>query len=384
MDTASTDFYGGNEKWKFQPTGYFRLERGENRWWLVDPDGNGFLTIGLNHADESNLKYSHNLEIWKKKYGSREKWIREGLVKDLKNWGFNTIGWTGEYISGDWGVALDWFGDPIDLGHSAAWSTADFKTANVPYCLQIRVAEIEDWNGQPSFPDVYSEEFDTYCEYLARSVCFDHAESKHLIGYFLVDIPAWLPHASGEDFPSLKGLSGAARNGKLHDVASKYYETITRHIRTYDPNHLVLGDRYNGNKGIPDPVLDAMQPFVDVLSVQYFGSGGPEGYKQMKEDLARWHEQTGKPVINADIGNWTPTTLNPNRVSGIESQGGRAQDYVDAISTLMQEPWFLGWHWCAYVENTARGWGIKDPWDEPYQDFIGPVQEFNKSVYERI
>ena len=35
--------------------------------------------------------------------------------------------------------------------------------------------------------------------------------------------------------------------------------------------------------------------------------------------------------------------------------------------------------WCAYVENTARGWGIKDPWDEPYSEFIDPVGEFNRS-----
>src|SRR5829696_5362411 len=126
MDTLSIDSYGGCEKWKFRATGYFRLERASDRWWLVDPDGNGFLTVGLNHIDESNLKYPHNADIWKKKYGSREKWIREGVVKDLKDWGFNTIGWTQEYISGDWGVALDWFGDPIDLGHSThGWSAAD-------------------------------------------------------------------------------------------------------------------------------------------------------------------------------------------------------------------------------------------------------------------
>lgn len=38
-------------------------------------------------------------------------------------WGFNTIGWTQEYISDDWRVALDWFGGPIDLGHSSTpWS----------------------------------------------------------------------------------------------------------------------------------------------------------------------------------------------------------------------------------------------------------------------
>jgi hypothetical protein len=385
MDTLSIDSYGGCEKWKFRATGYFRLERASDRWWLVDPDGNGFLTVGLNHIDESNLKYPHNADIWKKKYGSREKWIREGVVKDLKDWGFNTIGWTQEYISGDWGVALDWFGDPIDLGHSThGWSAADFATANMPYVQQLRVQEIEDWNGHPSFRDVYSRDFDVYCDYLARSMCFDHAESKNLIGYFLVDIPAWLPHASGEDFPQLKGLGEEARNKKLYDVASKYYETITKHIRKYDPNHLILGDRYNGNKGIPSAALEAMKPFVDVLSVQYFTAPTEESRQQMRNDFARWHEQTGKPVINADLGNWAPTELNPHRVSGIEDQAGRAEDYVEAISAVIKEPWFLGWHWCAYLENIGRGWGIKDPWDEPYQDFVSPVKEFNRSVYDMI
>jgi hypothetical protein len=385
MDTLSIDSYGGCEKWKFRATGYFRLERASDRWWLVDPDGNGFLTVGLNHIDESNLKYPHNADIWKKKYGSREKWIREGVVKDLKDWGFNTIGWTQEYISGDWGVALDWFGDPIDLGHSThGWSAADFATANMPYVQQLRVQEIEDWNGHPSFRDVYSRDFDVYCDYLARSMCFDHAESKNLIGYFLVDIPAWLPHASGEDFPQLKGLGEEARNKKLYDVASKYYETITKHIRKYDPNHLILGDRYNGNKGIPSAALEAMKPFVDVLSVQYFTAPTEESRQQMRDDFARWHEQTGKPVINADLGNWAPTELNPHRVSGIEDQAGRAEDYVEAISAVIKEPWFLGWHWCAYLENIGRGWGIKDPWDEPYQDFVSPVKEFNRSVYDMI
>ena len=378
------DSYGGSEKWQFEATGYFRVERARERWWLVDPDGNGFITVGLNHADETNLKYPHNLEIWESRYGSKEKWIRDGLVRDLKDWGFNTIGWTGEYISGDWGVALDWFGDPINLGHSDGWSAADFEAANMPYCLQLRIAEIEDWNGQPSFPDVYSEDFDKYCGYLARSICHAHAESKNLVGYFLVDIPAWLPHASGEDFPRLKGLDEASRNEKLFDVASKYYETITNHIRTYDANHLILGDRYNGDKGIPAPVLSAMQPFVDVLSVQYFGGSTQEDHEKMKKDLAGWHEETGKPVLIADIGNFTPTTLNPNRVSDIEDQGGRARDYVGSIGAVIEEPWFVGWHWCSYVENTARGWGIKDPWDEPYRDFVEPVKQFNRNVYEKV
>ncbi len=44
----------------------------------------------------------------------------------------------------------------------------------------------------------------------------------------------------------------------------------------------------------------------------------------------------------------------------------------------------IGWHWCAYVENTARDWGIKDPCDKPYREFVGPVMAFNKYIYDKI
>ncbi len=380
---SDLDSFGGTTALTFPATGYFRLEKAADRWWLVDPDGGAFITIGLNHADESNLKFPYNSDVWRRKYGSRDKWLRDGVVRDLKDWGFNTIGWTQEYVSGDWWVALDWFGDPIDLGHSKEpWSATDFNTADMPYALQLRVQEMEDWNGFQAFRDVFSHEFDVYCDYLARTVCFDHADSKNLLGYFLVDIPAWLPHASGADFSQLKGLDEQARNERLYDVASKYYETITKHIRNYDHHHLILGDRYNGNKGIPSAALRAMKPFVDVLSVQYFTAPSDGSRQQMRADLAGWHEETGKPVLIADIGNWAPTKMNPHRVSGIADQRGRGEDYVEALSSVIGEPWFIGWHWCAYIENIGgRGWGIKDPWDEPYREFVDSVREFNKGVY---
>jgi hypothetical protein len=31
-------------------------------------------------------------------------------------------------------------------------------------------------------------------------------------------------------------------------------------------------------------------------------------------------------------------------------------------------------HWCSYLENPARGWRIKDPWDQPYADFVEPAK----------
>lgn len=57
------DSYGGSEDRRFEATGYSRLERAEDRWWTVDPDGGAFVTVGLNLADESNLKYPHSAAL---------------------------------------------------------------------------------------------------------------------------------------------------------------------------------------------------------------------------------------------------------------------------------------------------------------------------------
>src|SRR3954462_1428189 len=106
----------------------------------------------------------------------------------------------------------------------------------------------------------------------------------------------------------------------------------------------------------------------------------PEGRIRMRDDLAGWSEQAGgKPVVIADIGNWTPTELNPHR-TGLPSRAARGEDYGAALDAVRGEPRFAGWHWCAYVENTGRGWGLKDPVDEPYSDLVGPVAEHNRRI----
>ena len=40
--------FGGCGGLPTKPSGYFRVERTDNRWWLVDPDGFAFLSIGAN------------------------------------------------------------------------------------------------------------------------------------------------------------------------------------------------------------------------------------------------------------------------------------------------------------------------------------------------
>ncbi|MDQ1630018.1 MAG: hypothetical protein QOI54_3762 [Actinomycetota bacterium] len=377
--------YGGSKKFQFEATGYFRLEQGDNRWWLVDPEGNGFLSVGLNHIDDSDLKYDHNLDLWKERYGgSRDRWIKEGVAPDLKNWGFNTIGWTQQYIGGGWREKFDW-SQIVVVEHGAQWTTDDFVKADTPFIVHMRLAENENWNGRPFYPDPFDADFEDHCAYLARSICADLAENKNLLGYSFVDAPLWYPHPAGEDWPSLKGLSESSRDEKLFDVATKYYETIHRHIRKYDQNHLILGDRYNGDVFLPDAVLEAAKPYIDVLSVQYYPGNTKQEIQSMKERATALYKKVGLPILIPDIGNWTPTELNPQRdMDNVETQADRGQHYVDIFSEIINEPWLLGWHWCGYIENLNRGWGMKDPWDEPYSEYVDQVADFNRKVYDLI
>lgn len=384
--------YGGSTKHRFEGTGFFRTEQKDGRWFFVDPDGFGFLTIGIAHADDSDLKYPHNVDVWKNKYrGSKERWIKDGLVPDLDAWGFNTIGWTQDYVGGGWRKAFDWAERVTVQQSTTQFTPHDFEVADRPYVVLLRVAETEDWNGDPVFPDVFGDDFEDHCAYLARSVAVDHADNPNFLGYSYVDAPSWAPHVSGADYPQLQGLDAAKREDRLFEIAAKYYETMHRHLRTYDANHLILGDLFNGNRPLPDAVLEALKPYVDVLAVQYFPGDNDQAREEMVAHAAHCVEVAGKPLYVPDVGNWAPTQLNPHRVAdptkrlaGVASQAARAQHYIDTLSPLLEQNWFLGWHWCAYIENKARGWGMKDPWDNPYEDFVGPVSEFNKSVYDRL
>lgn len=361
--------------------GYFRLRHDPDRWWLVSPEGRRFLSIGVAHAEPTNLWYPHNLDIWRRRYGTRERWITDGLGRDLRSWGFTTIGGTEEYVSGS---GLGTTGDAIDIGHSPGWAAADYAVADLPYCVPVRALEIESWNGHPAYRDPTSRAFDEYSDYLARSVCLPHAEQPGLIGYFLVDGPCWDGHPTGAGFPALRGLDPSSRRAALFDLATAYYETVTRHIRRHDPNHLILGDRYGQRAGLPEPVLTAMRPYVDVLSVQVFPGADARRLDATVAELTRHHELTGLPVLIADTGNWCATAMSPHHASDIPDQAGRAVHYVRTISAFAEQPWCLGWHWCGYVENQARGVGMKDPYDEPYRDFVGPVSEFNHRMRERL
>jgi hypothetical protein len=140
-------------------------------------------------------------------------------------------------------------------------------------------------------------------------------------------------------------------------MARRYYRVTHDAIRRYDKNHLILGDRYEGKALLPDEVLRAAAPYVDVLSFQYFST--PD---VVCPDLERWHELTGLPVLLADA-----------------SMPGRdPAAYAPMMLVLRELDCCVGWHLCgAYLQNRCRNYGFRDERNEPIEPLVSMVRQAN-------
>ena len=89
------DRFGGWKSKQFKASGFFRTEYDGRRWWLVTPEGNAFISFGVNHYHAGT---NHNL-LTGMKFGAEKpfdqnwnKEFRNEALNDLKRLGINTLG----------------------------------------------------------------------------------------------------------------------------------------------------------------------------------------------------------------------------------------------------------------------------------------------------
>ena len=168
------DRYGGWTGKKFTATGFFRVEK-DKRWWLVSPEGNAFLSFGINHLHPNWWKQDFSRSAWEKKLGVAsldtpkfDEALRTWFLQTCQEYGFNSIG-----VHND--LAL------INSPHPT-----------LPYMQPIRFLDIAHWRREvpdENFKDVFSPEFTSHCDRLARRFAAPLAEDPFLLGYAMTDCP---------------------------------------------------------------------------------------------------------------------------------------------------------------------------------------------------
>ena len=102
---------------------------------------------------------------------------------------------------------------------------------------------------------------------------------------------------------------------------------------------------------------------------------------QVRNDLARWHELTGRPILIYDMLYLAPTELlrvGEKAPSYVPDQKARGEAYVTFAKAALSEPYIVGLHWCAFIENRTRKSGLKNYLDQPYEDCVRQMQQFNR------
>ncbi|RLD75544.1 MAG: agarase [Bacteroidetes bacterium] len=327
--------------------GYYTVAQKNGRWWLVDPAGNHTFSIGLNHIDPAAIRYLASNGIWEEKYdNSMEKWLPK-VKEDLRDWGFNCLGWEQEVV----------IITPEMHRHSRSFTFEEYQWLDMPYFHLLPVIESHQWEWETKLPDVTGKAFEEWCDYIARDKCARLKDDPKLIGYFFTDCPAWIHSNKNNDWkaPMLDPELEKTESGRkeIFRVASIYYKTIVDAIKRYDPNHLICGDRYEANAPISKEVLRAAMPYVDIFSFQCFGS-----VENIAKKMAYWGNYLKKPVLLAD-----------SMISAVENHGwppkqDLLQDdiqYGEVMKELRKIPECMGFHLCgAYIKNNARRYGLLD------------------------
>lgn len=405
--TVSLDKYGGNTEINLESTGFFHAKKYNGRWWIVDPEGHPWYSVGIGGVRMNST--SNGQEALKQKYGTIEKWSEE-TANLLWDNSFNSFG-----------------------GSSNTEALNKVKTRKIPYTESPRVirdfyrslgVSIDYSNLDNGIGDEYKKSMLPVFHPDFRSFSFNYFEEEishlkedpYLLGYFSDNE---LPF-SGEvlyEFLKLEDNNPERivvetwisnnnikrqKDGSFiqSDIdrfcefyAETYFSIVKEAIMAADPNHMYLGSRlHRGATYVPE-IWKAAGKYVDVIAYNMYREWTPP-YEQM--DL--WYTASEKPFM---ITEWYAKGMDSGmeNESGwgwtVKTQSGRADYYETFTLKLLSHPACVGWHWFKYMDNdpsnlradpsnTNSNKGVLNNRYEPYTELLSRMKQINKNVYGLI
>lgn len=389
--------------------------------WLIDPDGQPFYSKGVNIVrpfNETAKTRAGQAYCWNNFYPSVEKW-RELVGKQLKEWGFNTLGgWSDP--SPDLGQALT---VDLELGRNARFHWVDpfdpnmermtIETAkeltapyrNLPNLIGYFSDNEVGWWNSPLFEQYLLQSWPNHTKRLLWQMIYDQYG-----GSWDKLLEDWVPHGGADNFESLKNGGAVLKlrpggNGiRLVDrflsaCTKRYYELMFKGIRAAHPGALYLGDR------LPlyyqqDAIL-SMGDNVDCISTNY-NIDVPDGWvaPYFFEGLRKL---SGKPVLVSEFffaaqenrsGNHNETVNNPNstkpgHLMTVDTQTQRVWGAGNAVLNFARFPNVVGTHWFQYCDEPLGGregdgedynMGLVDTANRPYEELTESFKRLNAVV----
>jgi len=191
----------------------------------------------------------------------------------------------------------------------------------------------------------------------------------------------------------------------LYALASRYFQVTTAAIRMYDPHHLVLGVKAEGQY-IARQLLEAARQYVSVFSIDdYTLTRGYArlihllwpGYLPVTANFANFEQYAKIPIMVAEYSFIGETPQTPDTVPGVyavyPTQAERALAYTRYIAPLYEDaPWVVGDEWFEYVDEPQGGrfdgenndFGLVDVENQPYDELVTQMETMHSIAPDRL
>ncbi len=382
------DPYGG---WAAGPqlkaTGFFRTEKVNGKWWLVDPAGRLFWSHGVDCVrvgNETGVGFRESYFSWMPAkddpvfggFRGRATWPgAHGFYKDPAHVPYETFDFARANALRKYGP--DWrvftrvrAHDRIrawGLNTIANWSDpAIYNLRRTPYTLCLgtggtpRRAGSKGWWGP--LPDPENPKFAETLRARARAAAKSMKNDPWCLGVFVDNELSW------NDLPDLA------------HVAEVYFSTVAKILHEELPNHLYLGSRIAW--ATPD-VYRASARHCDVVSVNIYA-------RQPVRDLPEG--SADKPMINGEFhfGALDRGMFHTGLVA-TRDQNERAQCYRDYVAACLDHPRFVGTHWFQWQDQALTGRsdgenyqiGFVTGTDTPYPELVQAARDMGATMYSR-
>jgi hypothetical protein len=432
---------GGTTERTFDATGFFRTEHDKERWWLVDPEGHGFFSLGLNAVRPGEpaavLPGSGPLfgrlpsrrgplgEAWGHGGDPPVETYSFGLANLLRSFGPE---WRKDWTAMTRGRLVAWRFNTV-----ANWSDPLFaRDAHLPYVIPMPAYPTTGTLLYRDFPDVFAEEFRVSARRWAEHLR-PFRDDPNLIGYFMDNEPKWAFEARNLAAEMLETKPGTqTRRALAHWLRTRYkddpadwsvawglglrsfddvveqeiknaaerselarrdlWEFSKEMVRAYvgipglachdvDPAHLNLGMRY---ARLSSELLFEAVGVFDVFSINAYEMEPPA------EVIAKIVERTRRPVL---IGEFHFGALDRGLPStglrGVESQKERGIAYRRYVERAAADPGVIGTHYFMLNDEPLLGRldgendqiGFLDVCHRPYRELVGSATRAHESVY---
>ncbi len=374
--------YGTNKQIKTTATGYFYVKQINGRWWMIDPNGYAGINIGMNSLPNTDVQNNYDL---------------------LRSRGFNGIG---NFLADE--DQTDTYNGNAANGQKLFSYTRRINLfqnyKNNRHKYYSTPVEVQK-NGD--YVTVLDPKFESFCDSVANKFCTPYkGKKKYMLGYFTDnEIPfnqdqlynllsALSPgdpsYEAAKTFITSKGHSVSTVINSYNTIpeeikrefagvlADRYYECVSKAIKKYDPNHLVLGSRLHGRPRSIKQVVEAAGKWMDVVSVNFYDNWGPDD----QITTQNWLTWAGKPCLVTEFYTKNIQSSTEEQEGAgwyVENHANRGKFYQNTCIDLLRSKQFIGWHYFKFQDDYK---GMMNLNGQEFTDMTNYMTELNEQVYQ--